>query len=142
MDSDREITRILEEIRLRIEGSELSLRKVEAGAGFSRGYLSQLLARNLDLKVRHLLAILDVLGIQPAEFFASLYPVPPRAVLEVLAERRAMSSRSTPDGPLDDLLQLGVESFHDLRGRVERCERAVSRLQARGLVERVPDSEL
>ena len=72
--SRRDIKPILEELRLMIRRSELSQRQVEEAAGFSRGYLSQLLAQNLDLKVWHLLAILDIFGEAPGDFFRRVRP--------------------------------------------------------------------
>lgn len=57
-----------------------SQRSVERRLGWGAGYLSQLLRAGSppELKARHLLAILDVLGEPPATFFARLYDLAPR----------------------------------------------------------------
>lgn len=125
----------LEEIRRLIKSSDLSQRKVEARAGFSKGYLSQLLARNLDLKVWHVLAILDALGFDPGEFFGRVYP---RKRFRALDRFRRSSQPVTEemDEVLVRLYGYGVESLNDLRGRLERCESAISKLEATNLANR------
>ncbi|MCP4658838.1 MAG: helix-turn-helix transcriptional regulator [bacterium] len=137
MDWKAEATQALEEIRKMVKDSELSQRMVEDRAGFSRGYLSQLLARNLDLKLWHVLAILDVLDRNPGEFFSTVYPGSRHPALE------QFKSRSQPLPPeVDDVLarlyKFGVESLDDLRKRLARCEQAVSQIEAKGYLDDKP----
>lgn len=133
-ERDEEIRLVLHELRRMIKRSEYSQRQVEELAGFSKGYLSQLLARNLDLKVWHVLAILDVFQVGPSEFFERLYPGAGRA-----AALESFSERSEPlvddlDKALSTLYRVGVESLGQLRERLEACERAVAELEEKGLL--------
>jgi len=133
-ERDEEIRLVLQELRRMIKRSEFSQRQVEELAGFSKGYLSQLLARNLDLKVWHVLAILDVFQIGPSEFFERLYPGAGRAAaLESFADRSEPLADDL-DKALSNLYRIGVDSIADLRERLERCERAVAELESKGLV--------
>lgn len=137
MDWKAEAAHALEEIRRMIKNSDLSQRMVEDRAGFSRGYLSQLLARNLDLKLCHVLAILDVFDRNPGEFFSAVYPSSRHPALE------QFKNRSQPLSPeMDDVLarlyKFGVESLDDLRNRLARCEQAVSQLEAKGYLDDKP----
>ncbi len=125
----------MEEFRQRIKQSPWSQRQVETKAGFSRGYLSQLLAGNLDLKVWHVLAILEVLEHNPGEVFAKVFPPPRRGLrsLDEFAERSQPLNEET-DELLAQLYDRGVESLEELRGRIVRCERAVAQLEELGLL--------
>lgn len=139
--SRRDVKPILEELRAMIRRSELSQRQVEEAAGFSRGYLSQLLAQNLDLKVWHLLAILELFEEHPGDFFHRLLPGAARP--EPLAN---FAARSAPPGDelltsIDRLYRVGVESLADLRRRLERLDGVVDQLEASGVVEPPPEDE-
>ncbi len=129
-----ETTPALEEIRRLVQASGLSQREVEERAGFSKGYLSQLLARNLDLKVWHVLAILDALKHSPGEFFGQVYPASRLPALERFQETSRPLSQEM-DEVLGRLYQYGVESLNELRGRLTRCERAVTKLEDLGFLE-------
>ncbi len=124
----------LEEIRRLVQASGLSQREVEERAGFSKGYLSQLLARNLDLKVWHVLALLDALEHSPGEFFGRVYPATRFPALERFQESSRPLSREM-DEVLGRLYRFGVESLDEFRGRLTRCERAVTQLEDRGFFE-------
>ncbi len=116
-----------------IRAAPFSQRQVERRAGFSRGYLSQLLAGNVDLKVRHILSVLDALGIAPGQFFASLYPRTGRAALSAFQNRHGQEAFTKADD-LDAFHELGIESLAGLRQRLERCERVVAQLEGLGIV--------
>lgn len=131
---------VLAELRRLVRASELSQRKIEERAGFSKGYLSQLLAENLDLKVWHLLAILEVLEVSPADFFLQLYPSRRYPALEEFQRLSRPLSEKT-DRVLEGLYAFGVESLRDLRGRLERCETAIGQLHDKGLLGRDPERE-
>jgi transcriptional regulator with XRE-family HTH domain len=74
---------------------DVSNRDVEKKLGLSYGYLSRLFAGSIELKIEHILQIVQVLGLTPAEFFQLAYPrrnTPPsdsalrlRALLDGLA---------------------------------------------------------
>lgn len=132
---------LLEEIRRLIRFSGMSQRAVEQAAGFSKGYLSQLLGRNLDIKVRHVLAILDALDTPPARFFAQVYGglEPPLAASDkpdslYRFERLARPLPDEIDRRLDFLYRGHEETLDRLRRRLRRCEDALDRLADQGLL--------
>jgi len=133
----QDVKPILEELRLMIRRSEYSQRQVEEMAGFSRGYLSQLLARNLDLKVWHLLAILDIFGQHPSDFFGRVFGGAKGGL-----GGDALRDFAAGSGPLEDelaasfdrLYRVGLDSISRLRQRLERYDHAFEELEARGLV--------
>ena len=63
---------------IRREG--LSYSKVERRLGMGKDYLRQLLNGRVDLKVKHVLAVLTAIGVPPADFFAELFGPPSLAV--------------------------------------------------------------
>lgn len=87
-----EIQRLLHMLRVAMRILDVSNRDVEKKLGLSYGYLSRLFSGSIELKVEHILEILQVLGLTPTEFFQLAYPrktVPPsesatriRAILE------------------------------------------------------------
>ncbi|MEL7061172.1 MAG: hypothetical protein AAGN46_14215 [Acidobacteriota bacterium] len=119
-----------------IKRSDHSQRKVEQLAGFSKGYLSQLLAQNLDIKVWHVLAILEVFDLTPTEFFARVYD---RAEQPADALDRFVDRSEPLAGDVDEALlrlyHVGLTSLSKMRRRLERCEQAMAQLERRGLVD-------
>lgn len=140
MDPRTETRRVLDALRQLIKQSSLSQRKVEEHAGFSRGYLSQLLAANLDLKLVHIIAILDILEVDPGRFFNRLYPDLRSPALESFKERSRMRSIDVRRD-LDELYDDGLESLQQLRSRLERCENAVDRLEELGILPHTSEGE-
>lgn len=135
VDARQASHRALVALRRSIRASPLSQRRIEQHAGFSKGYLSQLLAGNLDLKLRHILGVLEALGIAPGQFFAGLYPGTRRAALTAFRERRYRDIATRPSD-MDAFHDLGIESLAGLRQRLERCERVVDQLEGLGIVSR------
>ena len=120
-----------------IERSPLSQRRVEEQVGFSRGYLSQLLAQNLDLKVWHVLAVIDVFGGHPGEFFSKVYPVRRHELVD--RSSVAVPSGQEIDDVLERLYSLGADSLSKLRQRLERCEQSIAEFESQ---DRVVGSEI
>lgn len=133
MDPQEEANRVLEEIRQLIRKSGLSQRKVEQRVGFSKGYLSQLFAHNLELKYWHVHAMLQALEIQPARFFAQVYPVRHRSALEHFRSTSQPTSEELA-AELGRLYGSGMQSMRQLRERVASCEKAISELQHSGVL--------
>jgi transcriptional regulator with XRE-family HTH domain len=133
----REKTRpVLEEIRRLLKEAGLNQTQVEERAGFSKGYLSQLMGLNLDLKVKHVLAVLEAMEGNPGELFSRAYP-------NAKKRHRALDDFQRASGPLtsevEEILAYfykhGVESLRGLRDRLERCEQAVARIEASGILD-------
>lgn len=123
---------VLDEIRRLIRYSDLSQREVEKSAGFSKGYLSQLLGQNLDLKIRHVLAILEVLEVPPSQFFQRVYGRYPDD-----SRPASLDVFQTGSAPLDQDLRRQLETLYRertdvleiLERRLDRCESSVDQLK-------------
>lgn len=75
MNQDEEVARLRSLLRDAIKLSKHSNRDVEKALGLSGGYLSRLFAGVMDLRVEHILAVCQVIGFPPAEFFRAAYPL-------------------------------------------------------------------
>lgn len=135
-DWKQETEPALREIRRLLKEAGMSQRRLEERAGFSRGYVSQLLGRNLDLKMFHVLAMLDALGEDVGEFFSRTYPSAGK-------RRRALDEFQLQSGPLSEeideilgrLYKYGVDSLRHLRERLARCEKRVAQIEESGILD-------
>ena len=94
MDSpETEVRRVAEALRDAIRSRRSSQRKVEQALHQGKGYLSQLLNGSVDLKLKHVFKVLEVIGIEPDEFFLNLYenPSPAGAVRNRVSQSRIES---------------------------------------------------
>ena len=79
---DQEIDRILRHLRHKIRKQGFTQRGVQETLGWGRSYISQLVTGQKSVRIDQVLAILEVIGIDPALFFRELYPPSPeRGVL-------------------------------------------------------------
>ena len=69
-----EIQRLIQMLRVAMRILDVSNRDIEKKLGLSYGYLSRLFSGAIELKVEHILQIVEVLGLTPAEFFQLAYP--------------------------------------------------------------------
>lgn len=60
---------LCELLREAIAATRLSSREVEEALGIGHGKLERLLNGQLDLRVRHILALADILKVSPGDFF-------------------------------------------------------------------------
>jgi transcriptional regulator with XRE-family HTH domain len=63
-------------LRTAITSLGLSLKEVQQRMGVSGGYLTRLFAGEIDVKVDHVVAIAEVLGVEPEELFWLAFPPP------------------------------------------------------------------
>lgn len=99
--------RLAELLRLKILGSGHTQREVERRLHWGKGYISQLLRGSFDLKVKHVYAILEVIGLSPEAFFGELYRlVPAEGGVEAA---RGAAGRHRPAGTM------GPEELEALR---------------------------
>ncbi|RMH16031.1 MAG: XRE family transcriptional regulator [Acidobacteria bacterium] len=129
LEPHAETRRVLRHLRDVIEDADMTQRQIESRAGFSRGYLSQLLAQNIDLKYRHVLAVLEAVGIAPATFFARVFP-PPES-----RPPRGRPLELPPDHQAANVYGFGIEAVQELRQRLERCEDALVTLHESGVID-------
>ena len=71
---NEEIKRLLNVLRTAMKILDITNREVEKKLGLSYGYLSRLFAGAIELKMEHILAICEAIGLRPAEFFHLAYP--------------------------------------------------------------------
>ena len=74
MTIDDEVHRAAKLLEALIQVTGESQEELERRLEASPGYLGRLLAGRVELKLRHILAILRILEIEPALFFQTLYP--------------------------------------------------------------------
>ncbi|MGH7561868.1 MAG: helix-turn-helix domain-containing protein [Gemmatimonadales bacterium] len=85
----KEGQKYLDALQRKIRQSGRTLRDVEGKLGTGRDYLRHLLSGRLEIKLKHVLGILAVLEVPPAEFFGEIYglvhpdslpgePIPPQ----------------------------------------------------------------
>jgi hypothetical protein len=83
LDHQEDIRRLANALRTLIRLSSVSHRHIERELGLSTGYLTRILAGQVQLRVIHVLGVCHIIGLPPASFFAALYPpAPPASVAE------------------------------------------------------------
>ncbi len=68
-----QIDRMLTLLRNKIHERGFTQMEVQEPLGWGRSYISQLVTKTKSLRLEQVLAILDVIGVEPAEFFSELY---------------------------------------------------------------------
>ena len=71
---DQEIRRLLELFATLIRVAGRSRQSIEQQLGLSSGYLSKILGGTVELRVEHVLMILEAVGLPPGDFFRMAYP--------------------------------------------------------------------
>ncbi len=93
---ERQLDRILTLLRNKIRQRGFTQLEVQEVLGWGRSYISQLLTRQKSLRVEQVLLILNVIGIEPAMFFAELYPPPAYGVGRERGARPGRSAMAPP----------------------------------------------
>ncbi len=70
---DNEVDRYLTLLRNKIREKGFTQLQVQEALSWGRSYISQLLTKQKSLRIEQVLLILDVIGVDPADFFAELY---------------------------------------------------------------------
>ena len=73
---ENEIDQILTLLRNKIRERGFTQLEVQEALAWGRSYISQLLTKQKSLRVEQVLLILNVIGVDPAEFYAELYHLP------------------------------------------------------------------
>lgn len=74
---DGEIRRYAKVLEAAVKLSDFSTRELERRLGFGGGTLNRIFAGKIDLKLRHILLVLDALGMPPERFFQIACVRPP-----------------------------------------------------------------
>ena len=106
---DTEVDRYLTLLRNKIREKGFTQLQVQEALSWGRSYISQLLTKQKSLRVEQVLLILDVIGVDPTEFFAELYYFPGAPY----AESRWRSGQAPSRG--DEQL---ANSFEEMRSLV------------------------
>ncbi len=123
--------RLLSLLRNKIQAQGFTQLDVQQALGWGRSYISQLLTKQKKIRVDQVLLILNVIGVDPAEFYGELYQAPagPRHVPAGSArppvpgpaeeqERELHKLRALLDGVVGVLLKKRLITSRDLRGSV------------------------
>ncbi len=71
---DEEVRRLAKVLSTVVQVVGRTRQSVEQELSLSSGYLSKILGGTVDLRARHILAISEAVGMDPANFFALAYP--------------------------------------------------------------------
>ena len=74
--ADKELDRVLTLLRNKIRERGFTQLEVQESLAWGRSYISQLLTKQKSLRVEQVLLILEVIGVEPGEFFGELYQYP------------------------------------------------------------------
>ncbi|HZF09083.1 MAG TPA: hypothetical protein VFE33_09860 [Thermoanaerobaculia bacterium] len=121
-DEIRRATKLLATL---VQIAGLNRQDLDRLLGQGRGYSSQVLTGRVELKYRHVLAILEVVDVEPGIFFRVLYPEPdePRQgaggrVMERLLERLHQAGYHDRPSPASPAPPVGTE----LPGAIDTAE--------------------
>lgn len=121
MTIDDEVRRATQLLEALIQAIGMSREEVEQRLEASPGYLGRLLSGRVELKLRHILAVLRALEIEPSLFFHTLYPEAGpeggtvridelRLRLEALGLEIGTASGSEAEPDLERLVQRAVQA--------------------------------
>ncbi len=97
-----EIDRVLTLLRNKIRERGFTQLEVQEALSWGRSYISQLLTKQKSTRYEQILLILDVIGVEPRDFFADLF--------QHLPARRPWSEPGTAvSGRLDAFIRLLIE---------------------------------
>ena len=129
MDVEKDIDRILTLLRNKIREKGFTQLEVQERLSWGRSYISQLLTKQKSLRVEQILRILDIIGVEPSDFYSELYHLNPveqavRNVDDYIDSSNDSASRMDTAGQAD-------AANDDIRRRAEEMRsmlRAVVRL--------------
>jgi len=72
--NEDEVVRLTNLLSAAVKFSNITQREVERKLGLSSGSLSRLFSGGIELKVKHILDVCEVIGFSPSRFFHAAYP--------------------------------------------------------------------
>ncbi len=93
-----EIDRVLTLLRNKIRERGFTQLEVQEALSWGRSYISQLLTKQKSLRVEQILLILNVIGVDPGEFYSELYRLSAPERMRAVEEYAERSYRSAPYG--------------------------------------------
>lgn len=95
-DVDGTVKRVAAGLRTAIRLSGVSHRQIERALRMSTGYLTRILAGQVELRVWHVVAICQVIGFPLGNFLASLFPPAPIDEADAhLSQPRALAAEAS-----------------------------------------------
>jgi transcriptional regulator with XRE-family HTH domain len=133
--SNEEIVRIAAALRTAIRLSGISHRQVERELGLSTGYLTRILAGQVELRVRHVLDVCRVIGLSPDRFFGALFPLQDGPESMSRLERGLAQLHPAPGRPAPPMGEPSAGTSGDARSRpvselLRRLRQALDELDA------------
>jgi transcriptional regulator with XRE-family HTH domain len=106
--NEDEVVRLTNLLSAAVKFSNITQREVERKLGLSSGSLSRLFSGGIELKVKHILDVCEVIGFPPSRFFHAAYPQREaesgeswrlQRLLEQLHPAKDQDSSAPPNGP-------------------------------------------
>jgi transcriptional regulator with XRE-family HTH domain len=72
--NEDEVVRLTNLLSAAVKFSNITQREVERKLGLSSGSLSRLFSGGIELKIKHILDVCEVIGFAPSRFFRAAYP--------------------------------------------------------------------
>jgi transcriptional regulator with XRE-family HTH domain len=122
----KEVARVAQALRSAIRLSGVSSRQIERELGMSAGYLSRILAGQVELRMGVVLAVCEIVRMPAGDFFAALFPPHAAAAPEIRLARglAQLHPGPTPKTDLKRLIQIARgfldQMETDLRAREEK----------------------
>ena len=109
---EREVDRFLTLLRNKIREKGFTQLEVQEALGWGRSYISQLLTKQKALRFEQVLLILNVIGSDPRDFLAELYPeaLPPSTRFQ---PQPRMRREGSPQGEVSEIRAL-LQALIDL----------------------------
>jgi hypothetical protein len=104
--SDKDLQQLRQVLREAVSASRMPIREMERRLGVGHGSVYRMLDGDLDLRVRHLLAFADLLGVPPADFLEAGCPDAARGAKRRLADWIGAPSQTAAAGPAVSSLSL------------------------------------
>jgi transcriptional regulator with XRE-family HTH domain len=122
--SEEQVARLTSVLRSAIRLSEFSNRDLERKLGFSGGYLSRLFGGQIDIKLSHILTVLDIIGLYPSEFFQMAFPSAESEPSPLMKKILDMAPQLRP-GPMQPPQQQPAMTPREIQDRVAEALRQV-----------------
>jgi transcriptional regulator with XRE-family HTH domain len=121
-DEIRRCAKMLESV-VRMDG--LSARQLEEKLNYGAGTVNRLFSGKIELKLRHILLILEVIGIPPSQFFREVFPEDdrPRSEPEMASRLLDLLERHAPRRPPARTAATGLSDAELDRRILEALER-------------------
>lgn len=118
---DDEIQRLSRYLEALVRFKKMPVRRLERELGFGGGTLNRLFAGRIELKVRHILLVLEALEVPASRFFRFAFEHPKSALSEeqVLADverllRRRPDEEPPPRQSREEIRATVVEALHEM----------------------------